>query len=82
MPYHCQIMRDEDQGKPQLVLQIHQQIDHLCLNGDIQRRHRFVTHHQLRPADDRPRDPDPLRLPARQLVRIPLREIRRQPDQS
>ena len=42
-----QIVRDEQVGQPQLFLQIHQQIQNLCLDRDIERRDRLVADDQL-----------------------------------
>jgi len=33
MPDYAQIMRDKDIGQPQILLQVCQQIDHLCLDS-------------------------------------------------
>ena len=41
--HHRQIMCDEQVGQPELVLQVHQEIDHLRLNGDIESRVRGST---------------------------------------
>ena len=81
MLHHAQIMRDEQQGQPQLRLQILQQIDDLRLHRDVERRHRLVAHHQPWPQYQRPRDPHPLALAAGKLMRKPLRRPHRQPDQ-
>jgi hypothetical protein len=34
---HGQVVRDEDVGEPQLLLQLGQQVDDLRLDGDIER---------------------------------------------
>ena len=43
-----EIMRDEQVGKPQVLLQIVQQVEHLRLDRDIQRAHRLVADDELR----------------------------------
>ena len=63
-------------GQSKLSLQIRKQIDDLRLNGNIQRRHRFVGDDQLRLQRQRPGDPDPLPLPAAELVRIAVHRRR------
>ena len=51
----------------QLVLQLGEQVDDLRLDRDVQRRHRLVAHHELRPQRQRPRDADALALSAGEL---------------
>ena len=46
MLHHGKVMGDEEIGKPQLFLELLQQIDYLSLDGDIQRRNRLVTDYQ------------------------------------
>ena len=48
----------------------HQQLQHLRLDRDVERRRRLVGDQQLRRAGDGHRDHDPLRHAARKLVRI------------
>ena len=52
-----QIMADEQIGKSKLLAQLHEQVEDLSLDRDIERRHRFVAHdevgfHRERPGDD------------------------------
>src|SRR5262249_36820954 len=42
-----QVVGNENISQPELQLQIFQQIDYLRLNGDVERRYRFVTNDQL-----------------------------------
>ena len=63
-------MGDEDVGEPELALQLFQQVDDLRLDGDVQRRDRFVAHQDAGTQRKGPRDPDPLTLPPGELVRI------------
>ena len=41
------IMRDKHIGDAQLILQIHQQVENLRLNGDVQCRYRLITDDEL-----------------------------------
>ena len=59
---------------------VRQQIQYLCLDRDIQSRHRFVSDYEVRIASERPSDADPLSLTARELVRVPMRRILGQSD--
>jgi hypothetical protein len=45
---HGQIVRDEDVGQAQLILQILQQIQHLRLHRHVQRRNGFVADQDFR----------------------------------
>ena len=63
------VVGDEDVGEPQLGLERLEQVEHLRLDRDIERRHRLVAHDQLRLEDQRPGDADPLALAAGELVR-------------
>ena len=64
MLHHRQIMGDEEIGQAQFALQVHHQVDHLRLHGDIERRHRFVGNDQPRFERQRPGDAEPLALAA------------------
>src|SRR5579875_354299 len=76
MPYHRQIVGDQQVGHAQALLQIEQEIEHLGTNGEIERRRMLVQNKQLRPRGDRARNADALALPPRKLVRIALRSRR------
>ncbi len=79
--HHRQIVRDEQVGKPEPRLQILEQIDHLRLDGNIQRRYRLVADDQIGLHRERAGDADALALAAREFVRIAPRVIGREPDQ-
>ena len=66
-----EIVRDEQERQVQLVLKLLEQVDDLRLDRDVQRRHRLVAHEELRIEREGARQPDPLALAARELVRIP-----------
>ena len=65
-----QIVRDEQIGQLQPRLQIHQQIDHLGLHRDVQRRDRLVGDDERRIERERAREADALPLAAAELVRV------------
>src|SRR5215475_5063291 len=64
VPYHRQIVGDEQVRQVELLLQLLQQVDDLGLNGHVQRRHRLVTHNKLGVDGQRAGHPDALPLPA------------------
>ena len=64
-----EIVGDEDQRHPLLALQPDQEIEHLRLDGDVERRRRLVRDQQPRLACDGHRDHHPLRHAAGELVR-------------
>jgi len=68
--HHRKVVGDEQVGEFQFFLQIHQQVDNLRLNGDIQRRQRLVAHDELRVQRERARDADALALAADFLLKF------------
>ena len=78
--HHREIVRDEQIGEPALLLQILQQVDHLRLHRDVERRHRLVAHDELGLHRERARDADALALTAGEFVRIARRVLGAQPD--
>ena len=80
--HHGQVVRDEDVGEAQAPLQVLQQVDHLRLDRDVERRHRLVADDQLRLHRQRARDADALALAAGELVRVALRVLGREADQT
>ena len=68
--HYRQIMGDEQVGQPELVLQVHQEIDHLRLDGDVESRDRLVPGDEVGAEHQRPRDADALALAARELMGI------------
>ena len=67
-----EVVRDEDVGQAEVVLQVLQQVEDLCLHRDVQRRDGLVADDQLRVHGEGPRDADALTLAARELVREPV----------
>ncbi|GGX43010.1 hypothetical protein GCM10007385_08560 [Tateyamaria omphalii] len=72
MPDHAQIMCDDHEGQPKVAGQIAQQIDHLRLHRDIQRRDWFIPNDKPWTGCQSARDPDPLSLATTKLVWIPV----------
>ncbi len=60
------------QVRPELVAQVLQQVDHLRLHRDVERRDGLVADEQARLDRERPRDPDPLALASGELGRVAL----------
>src|SRR5689334_18343648 len=67
---------DEEIRQLQLLLQLFEQVDDLCLDTHIQRRHRFITDDELRLDCQSSCDADALALTAGELVRIAIDEVR------
>ena len=75
--HDVEIVRDEDVGQAELVLEVEQQVEHLGLDRLVERRHRLVEDQQPRLERERARDVDALALAAGNLVRIAAGEARR-----
>ena len=71
-------MRNEQIAQTHFALQLHQQIEHLALDGHIQRAHRFIANQKARLQRQRARDANPLPLATGKLKRIPPRRRFRQ----
>ena len=78
--HHAQVVRDEQVGQPELLLQLREQVDDLGLDRDIQRRDRLVGRDELRLDGQGPRDAGALPLAAAELVRVAPHRILRQAD--
>ena len=68
MPHDREIVCDEDVGKPELLLDVFEQVHDLCLDRDIERRHRLVEDHHLWVQRQSSRHADPLSLTSRELM--------------
>ena len=79
--YDGEIVRDEDVGEPEPVLQVAQQIEDLRADRDVERGDRLVADDQLRLDRERARNGDALALAAGKFVRVAARKARLQPDQ-
>ncbi len=73
--HDVEIVADEQIGKPETVLQIHQQVQDLGLDRLVQRGDRLVEDDQPRAQRQCARDVDALALTARELVRIAAGEL-------
>ena len=74
------VVGDEHIGQPELALERLQQVQDLRLDRHVERGHRLVADDEVGLQDERPRDADPLPLPAAELVRVATRVVRLQPD--
>ena len=79
VPHDREVVRNEDQRQPELLLEIGEKIEDLCLDGDVERRDRLVADDELGFGDQRPGDADALRLPAGKFVRIAVDHFGLQP---
>ena len=75
-----EIVRDEDHGHSELVLQLREQREDLILDRHVERGRRLIGEQQLRPARDRDRDHHALPHPAAQLVRVRAQALLRRGD--
>ena len=66
----AEVVGDEDVGQPVPLLQVLQEVEHLRLDRDVERRDRLVEQEQRRLDRQGPGDPDPLPLPAAELERV------------
>ena len=64
------VVRDEEQGEPEFGLEVGEEIENLCLDGYVQRRHRLIADHEFRFEHEGSRDAYTLSLAAREFVRI------------
>ena len=55
---HAEVVADEEIGQRQILTEVHEQIENLCLNGDIERGHRLVADDALGLDREGPRDAD------------------------
>ncbi len=69
VPDHPQVVGNEQVGEPELLLQLLQQVDDLCLDGDVQGGDGLVADEQVRLEGEGSRDADPLALSTGELVR-------------
>ena len=68
--HHREIVRDEEVGDAEFLLQVDHQVDHLRLHRHVERRDRLVGHDDVRVEGERARDAEPLALTAGEFVRI------------
>ena len=65
-----EIVADEEIGEAELLLQVDQQVEHLRLHRDVERRDRLVGDDQLGIDRERPGDAEALALAAGEFVRV------------
>ncbi|MNV35668.1 hypothetical protein D3C71_1271200 [compost metagenome] len=70
--HHRQVVGDEHVGGVELLLQVHEQVQHLCLNRYVQRRGRLIRDQHFRLEHHCSGQGDPLALTAGEHVRITL----------
>src|SRR5260370_1904038 len=78
--YYGQIVTNKQVRQVELLPQVLQQIDDLCLDGHVERRDRFVEDQEPRLHRKGAGDADRLTLSAAELMRIARREIRLERD--
>ena len=71
--HHSQVMRHQQHGHVARSAQIPDQVEHLGLDGDIERGYRLIRHQKRRRKRQRAGNSDPLALAAAEFVRIPVR---------
>lgn len=81
MTHHRQVVRDEDVGDPQLLLQLVEQVQHLRLHGEVQRGDRLVTDDHVGVQRQGTGDPDALALPTGELLRVFVGRTGAEPDE-
>ena len=74
---HAEVVRYQNDRHIQFRLQVAQQIENLRLDGDVERRRRFIGNEQPRPAGDGDCDHHALPHAAGKLVRIRIYPLRR-----
>ncbi|MNI76173.1 hypothetical protein D3C81_2086130 [compost metagenome] len=72
MLHYRQIVRDEHIGQPQILLQIHHQIQYLRPHRDIKGGDRFIGNHHVRVKHQPACDSNTLPLSARKHVRVAI----------
>ncbi len=77
---HRQVVADQHHPDTELLHQVRQHAEDLCLDHHVERGGRLVGDHQRGPAGQRHRDHHALPLPAGELVGVGLRPRRRHPD--
>ena len=75
------VVGDEQVGQAELALERLQLVEHLGLDRDVEGRDRLVADDQVGLEDQRPGDPDPLPLAARELVRVAPGVVRGEADE-
>ena len=80
VPHHGEVVADEEIGEPVLLLQVDQQVQHLRLHRDVERRDRLVGDDHVGIDRQRLGDAEPLALAAGELVRVLAHRLGPQAD--
>jgi hypothetical protein len=75
-------MGDEQHRQAKPRLEVFEQVQHLCLHGDVERGDRFIGDQNFRVERQCPGNPDPLPLAAGEFVRIAFHGARVEADQT
>jgi hypothetical protein len=75
----CQVVTDENSCETEFLFGFTEQIEDLCLHGNVQRRSRLIGENKGWFQDNCPSDGHPLALAAAQLVGIASNEFSREP---
>src|SRR5882672_4853868 len=70
-----EIVRDEEIGECEFVLELLKQVDHLRLNRDVEGRDGLVGDDEVRVDGERPREADSLSLAAGELMRVAVGRV-------
>ena len=70
--HHIQVVSNKNIRKAELLLKIDEQIDHLCLDGDIQCRYRLIANDQFGMKGKGPGNSYPLALSSAEFMRISI----------
>jgi hypothetical protein len=81
VPHHRHVVADEHVAQLQFGAECGEQVHDLGANRNVQGGHRLVQQQHPGLDGERSGDAHPLPLAARQLVREPLGQLRREPDQ-
>src|SRR5579885_774252 len=76
---HAQVVRDEQVGQVEPLLEVLQKVDDLRLDRYVERRNRLVEHQEARTDGQRARDPDALALAAGKFVRVAIERLGPEP---
>ena len=77
-----EVVRDEQVGEAEVVLEAREQVDDLRLDRDVERGDRLVEHDHRRVERQRAGDADPLPLAAGELVREAVAVLGAEPDRA
>ncbi len=73
LPHDGQIVRDEQIADQELFLQLPEQLQNLRLHGNVESRHGFIKHYELRPDSESARDSNALALTSGKCRRLASR---------